>query len=248
MRVFSCLVIAVAALAAEPPSAAEKARAAYEEGIGAFKGEDYETALAHFERAYLLDNAPVLLFNMARACEEMGRAKKAVYYYELYLDRVPDAPDRPEVERRIRVMRLLLEKQEPAPEPAPPPPAKEEPAPQEEASPAQAQAEVSPEPPTSLRPYAYATLAAGAVGLGVGAVLGVRASELEATHHDTDDPEEAAKARDEGESAVVGANTSYVLGAALLAAGGVLWFLEPSASEGVAFSMTPAGVAWSARW
>ena len=105
------LVCVFAPSPAAAQTAVEKARTAYDEGRAAFAGGDFLTALERFERAYLLDNAPALIFNMARAAEEAGLAEKAVTYYELYLDRNPTGSDRAEVERRVRVARAMLERE-----------------------------------------------------------------------------------------------------------------------------------------
>lgn len=225
MRAVVQIVLLTSLAAAQPPTAEDKARSAYEEGRTAFEAERFEAALGHFERAYLLDNAPPLLFNMARACEEMGRAAKAVYYYELYLDRLPEASDRVDVERRIARMKALLA--------------------------AETAAAVTVEPatgpePTSLRPWAYVTLGAGAVALGVGGYQGARAAQHEDDHRSADDPADAAQARDDGESAVTAANVAYAVGGALLATGAALFVLEPDARTTVA--LTPGGAVWSIRW
>ncbi len=232
MRTLLSIALLTSLVGAQTLTAEDKARAAYDEGRRAFKATRYEAALAHFERAYLLDNAPPLLFNMARSCEEMGNAKKAAYYYDLYLDRLPDAADRPEVERRVRVMKVLLAKQA-----ADQPPKPE----------AETETQVTTaDGPTSLRPYAYGALAAGGVALVAGVVFGLRAGELETEHQDATNPEDAASARDDGESAVDSANVSYAVSGVLLAAGAALWFLEPDAPSSVA--VTPAGFVWRARW
>ncbi len=86
-------------------TAEEKAKVLYEEGVGAFQEQDYGTALQRFERAYMLDPSPVLLYNLARAHEEMGHAREAAEHFQMYLDRDPGASDRAEVEGRIHALR-----------------------------------------------------------------------------------------------------------------------------------------------
>lgn len=142
------LAAALPARAADDP-ARTKADVAYQAGLADFQAGRFQEAFDHFHRAYLLDNAPTLLFNMARAAEEMGDAHTAIDHYRLYLDRVPDAEDRPEVERRIRVMEKLAAR-----------PAESEP-------PVRRVAAVSEARP-SLMPWAWTALGLGVAGLGVG--------------------------------------------------------------------------------
>lgn len=91
-----------------PAGAATEARNLYEAGRAAFMAGDFAGARRHFEMAHALDEAPVLLFNMARCSEELGDADGAVDAYYAYLEAEPAAPDRREVERRIRAIRRLV--------------------------------------------------------------------------------------------------------------------------------------------
>ncbi|MBU0553001.1 tetratricopeptide repeat protein [Myxococcota bacterium] len=89
-------------LSAPLGSAQEKAKVAYAEGISAFKAKEYKAALDKLEYAYMLDPSPNLLFNLGRVCEEMGDFDKAIHYFQLYLDRHPDAEDADEVRGQIK--------------------------------------------------------------------------------------------------------------------------------------------------
>ena len=88
------------------PNADLKAQAAalYKEGAGLFKLGKFKEAGERFQAAYNLDPSPILLYNLARAAEELGEAGTAVGHYKAYLARYPQAEDRAEVERRIRVL------------------------------------------------------------------------------------------------------------------------------------------------
>ena len=100
--------------AAESPpekqlSAQEQAAVYFKEGRAFFKAKDYRAAAEKFQAAYNLDPVPILLYNMARAAEEMGDPEQAIGHYRSYITRVgPDAEDRGEVERRIRVMEKTI--------------------------------------------------------------------------------------------------------------------------------------------
>lgn len=79
----------------------------YKEGAGLFKLGKFKEAAERFQAAYNLDPSPILLYNLARAAEEQGEAGTAVGHYKAYLARYPQAEDRAEVERRIRVLEAV---------------------------------------------------------------------------------------------------------------------------------------------
>ena len=86
-------------------TAKEQAAIYFQEGRAFFKAKDFRKASERFQAAYNLDPVPILLYNLARASEEMGEPDKAIEHYRFYLKRLgPKAEDRGEVERRIRVM------------------------------------------------------------------------------------------------------------------------------------------------
>lgn len=204
-------ILSVAALAAFVAPAVAfadakvDAKAAYQAGTEHFKAGDHVRALAAFERAYKLDPAPVLLYNIARCHEEMGDVAKARTNFELYLKRVPDAPDRADVERRIRVMQAVADRNRPIKKTAPPP----------------------ADPPY----LAYGLAGAGAAGLIAGVVLGTRAASLDDEYSaEVLNAERKRGLGDDAESAALWANIAYGAGGALLIGGAVLWLLDsPSA-------------------
>jgi tetratricopeptide (TPR) repeat protein len=104
---------APASAAASAPSSAPagdirtQAAALYREGAGLFKEGRFREAGERFQAAYNLDPSPILLYNLARAAEELGDATTAISHYKAYLARYPQADDRAEVERRIRVLEAV---------------------------------------------------------------------------------------------------------------------------------------------
>lgn len=116
-------LVAPAAWAVPPsPTARAKAEAAYQLGVKAFEGKRFDVALKHFEDAYLLDPVPILLYNIARAHEELKQYAEASRYLSRYLDRLPpDAADRSQVEQRLTALRAAAQAPEPQPEPPAPP-------------------------------------------------------------------------------------------------------------------------------
>jgi tetratricopeptide (TPR) repeat protein len=232
MRAHFALTILLAAppaIAASPADTAT-AQAAYQSGVAAFKETRYEEALAHFEAAHALDPSPILLYNMARANEELGRPAAAIARFEQYLAAAPEATDRADVERRVRIMRAIVENIEDGDRMA---------------------LTESGVPPISLRPFAYGAFAAGAVMVVV-AIVGV--VNLEGARDDytkADSVREKQRAEDDGSTAAVTANVGWITGGLLLATGGVLWALEPEPGL-TAPSAPPAPVGafigWSMTW
>ncbi|MEZ4463551.1 MAG: PEGA domain-containing protein [bacterium] len=107
------LAVALAASPAlaqtEPPPAA---KAAYDAGVAHFQAGRYTDAIAEFNKAYRLGPNPVLVFNMARAFEELGDFASATEFYKRYLQMAPEAADRQVVEESLRTLELLAARQE----------------------------------------------------------------------------------------------------------------------------------------
>jgi len=86
-----------------------RALALYEEGSSAFAREDYSTAAARFEAAFTLSPRPRILFNLGVTYDRMGIPQQAVDAYERFLHQLPNAPERAQVEERLRVLRADAE-------------------------------------------------------------------------------------------------------------------------------------------
>ncbi|MCA9540275.1 MAG: hypothetical protein KC620_15360 [Myxococcales bacterium] len=212
------LCVALFALPAQAISPEERAQAKafYDEAVAAFKSGDFETALARFEASHALEPTPVHLYNMARANEELGRPEAAVQRYEDYLALDPNASDREEVERRVRVTRAFM-----------------------------ASGAIEPAAP-STRPLAYGLLGAGGAGLLVGVIGTVALSSAEDDYKKATTPRARRKAEDAGEDAALAANVGWVCGIGFLAAGVALWLLEPDATvHPASTAAAPAGLSFT---
>ncbi len=87
-----------------------QARVLYAQGQQAFMQEDYGTAAARFEAAYALSpNAVLLLYNLGLTYDRLQMPQQAHDAYEHYLQVAPNAPERAEIEARLRVMRADAE-------------------------------------------------------------------------------------------------------------------------------------------
>jgi hypothetical protein len=89
---------------AAPATEADKkaARPHYEKGAVEYNLGHFAEAIVEFEKAYELDRAPILLFNIAQAHRQNGNIERAAFFYRRYLEQAPDAANRPEVEKRIK--------------------------------------------------------------------------------------------------------------------------------------------------
>jgi tetratricopeptide (TPR) repeat protein len=99
------MIAAIAVFA--PARAAAQSREVvelFEQGLAAYREGRYEDAAALFERAHEMEVVPDLSYNRARALENLGRAGEAAAAYRLYLEEMPDAPDRRGIEERIRTL------------------------------------------------------------------------------------------------------------------------------------------------
>ena len=94
----------------DDPKAAE-ARAHYEEGTKAYNLGEYPRAVTEFKAAYNAKPDPLLLYNIAQSFRLGGDAAQALFFYRSFLRNMPAAPNRKEVEGRIRTLEKQVEKQ-----------------------------------------------------------------------------------------------------------------------------------------
>jgi hypothetical protein len=136
----------------------------------------YDKAIEEFEAAYRDSGDPAYLYNLGQSHRLAGHTEQAIRNYELYLEKVPQAPNRPDIEKRIAELKPAA-----APAPAEPPPA---------APPPPAPPVAAPSPPVAV---VASPTAAGAVavddhrhdGLFLRALLGPSYAEVKA--NDTDE-------------------------------------------------------------
>ncbi len=93
------LVAAVGDARAEDPK--EAAHKAFATGSGLYALGDFRPALESFKRSYLLYAAPETLYNIAQCHRQLGEHAEAVRLYKNYLELVPNAADRDEINRFI---------------------------------------------------------------------------------------------------------------------------------------------------
>jgi tetratricopeptide (TPR) repeat protein len=82
-----------------------EAHALFEAGRTAFSAGRFVDALAHFQSAYDLSHRAVLLYNIGQCHDRLRHDTEALAAFEGYLEAIPDAPQRGEVESRIAILR-----------------------------------------------------------------------------------------------------------------------------------------------
>jgi hypothetical protein len=74
------------------------ARTHYIAGQKAYAASDYKAAIKEFSAAQELAPADLNNYNLALCYDKLGDGENAITYYKQYLDKVPDAPKRAEIE------------------------------------------------------------------------------------------------------------------------------------------------------
>ena len=92
----------------EPSSRDEEARMLFEAGRVAYAAGRFEDALGYFERTHEMSGRTVLLYNVGSAADKLRRDSVALTAFRSYLEAVPAADNREEVEARIRVLEQVV--------------------------------------------------------------------------------------------------------------------------------------------
>lgn len=117
------VVVAPAAAQAQSDSKKQQAKEHYERAVRLYDVGKYGEAIDEYQKAYLLVEDPVLLFNIAQAYRLWDKPEEAVRFYRNYLRRAPAATNRADVERKIAEMEKLVEERRRTPTTTTPPPA-----------------------------------------------------------------------------------------------------------------------------
>lgn len=104
------LSVASPAFAQAEPAAAsdEVARGLFQAGRASYDAGNYEDALKYFQQAFDLSQRPGLLYNVGQAADRLHRDAKTIEAFRLYLERVPAAENRAEVEGRLRTLERIV--------------------------------------------------------------------------------------------------------------------------------------------
>ena len=123
-----------------------EARRAYDRGVTEYNLGRFDWAIVEFERAYELDPAPMLLYNLAQAERRAGNRRRALFLYERFVNRAPTAENAANARRHIRDLTeaIRAEEAEP-PTPAVEPPSTPPVAPPQAVRPAASSRDVVPQ-------------------------------------------------------------------------------------------------------
>ena len=107
------LVLSALVATALPAAAQEddEARVHFRLGRAYYDSGRFEEAAREFQQAYDLSQRATLLYNVFIAWRDAGQLGPAIEALELYLARVPDAPERDNLEARLASMRRLHQQQ-----------------------------------------------------------------------------------------------------------------------------------------
>jgi tetratricopeptide (TPR) repeat protein len=85
------------------------AKDAYLEGQRLYELGEYQKALDSFKRAYLAYDDPAFLFNLGQCYRMIGDKPEAVRSYKQYLRKVPNGPNRAEIEKIVSDLEAAIE-------------------------------------------------------------------------------------------------------------------------------------------
>ncbi len=118
---FLATFVALGALGVTPAAAQEEeaagaegqnedeARMHFRLGRAYYDSGRFLEAANEFEQAAEMSNRPQLYYNIFLAYRDAGDLANAIHALETFLERVPDAPERPQLEARLASMRRLQE-------------------------------------------------------------------------------------------------------------------------------------------
>lgn len=224
-----------------------RARLRYEAGTNLYRAGDFAGAAREYEAAYELSGRPNLLYNLYVAWRDAGELRKAADALERYLDAVPDAEDRVNLEARLAAMQQQIAALDAA-EAARRAEAPTEPAPEDgseetrEAEPA-GDDEGGGGPgvvPWVVGGVGVAAIVAGAITGGM--ALGLE-SDLEGACPGNVCPADRADDVDRLSTLATTTDVLLIGGAALVATGVVLYFVLPRDGDegGEAVALRPTG-------
>ena len=128
-RALAAIVLSAVALTSAAASADDsvEAKTHFNRGVKLYNLGHFQEAIPEFEKAYDLDPAPILLFNIAQSHRQNGNKERALFFYRRYLEQEPNADKRADVEQRMKELAQSLQqeneqKQKPPTEVTPPPP------------------------------------------------------------------------------------------------------------------------------
>ena len=206
----------------------ERCKEHHDKAVNYYNQQYYEEALSEFQAAYAARQMPLLLINIGRTLQKLGRPKEAISYYERFqqAESKPDPAVQAKVTDYLSQARALVGTE---PAQTPPDPASDPnknpttaPAPPPPPTPA-APAPPPPPPPGRNLIIAGGVLAGvGVIGFITGLGLYVRSSSDYGTFQNSTDELEQLMAKSSAQSYGYGSTAAYAVGAAFVGVGAAL--------------------------
>ncbi len=196
----------------------ERCKEHYDKGVNYYSQQYYEEALSEFQAAYSARQMALLLINIGRTLQKLGRPKEALAYYERFqqAETNPDPAIQGKLTEYMAQVKALIGSQPASAEPSgtassgltTPPPATKT---------------VEPPPPgKNLIIAGSAVAGVGVLGLITGIGLYAKSSSDYGTFNSSTDELEQLAAKSSAQSFGAGSTASYVVGAVLVGAGATL--------------------------
>jgi tetratricopeptide (TPR) repeat protein len=217
---FACLLSASSA-AAQDEAAERRALALFEQAEESYEAGDLERAVELLlEARSIYADEPVLLYNLARAYEGLGRLEEALESYRVYLREEPNPPARGAIEQRVAAIeeqlasRRALESER-----------------EELARRARENERRSVEDEPSAGAWPWVVMSVGVAGLATATVFGVLALDREADAAAATVQLDALQAYEEGDRFATVSTIAFIAGGAIAGAG-LTWLIVDLALEG----------------
>jgi tetratricopeptide (TPR) repeat protein len=160
----------------------------YQRATRAYDLQKYTEAIDEYQKAYEISGDPPMLYNIAQAYRLADQPGEAARYYRRFLQRMPNAKNREEVERKIADQEKLADQRKKMEPVAPPPPTPTKPPPIVEVKPPVEVPVTPPLPPPAPPPpppetsharavVGWSLLAAGVIADGVAGYEAYRAKQ-----------------------------------------------------------------------
>jgi tetratricopeptide (TPR) repeat protein len=94
----------------------------YQRATRAYDLQKYQEAIDEYQKAYEISGDPPMLYNIAQAYRLADQPSEAARYYRRFLQRMPNARNREDVERKIADQERLAEQRKKVEPVVPPPP------------------------------------------------------------------------------------------------------------------------------
>jgi tetratricopeptide (TPR) repeat protein len=211
------IFLAGAVSLSEGATAAEDAKILNEQSFKAFNEGRYADAARYSREAYKLEpENTILLYNLARACEEMKDWSCAIYNYEKYLEKEPQVQDRESIEEHTK---LLKDRSTPKPSPAAvsPKPVLTVPMPKSGRQP------VVSVHQTSKMPWLVG--GTGAAAMVAGGILVLVGDSRYNAANDSQVGQEESISRQESAISLRKSGIGVICGGGIVLAGGAIWYL-----------------------